>query len=115
VKVYRRRDFAALIARPNRRHGNFDEHKRRRCILATGGTVSFARLIRQQTGVRASVPERAGFIERTARNVEKAVGDILTSTCFDNGTICASEQSVVVDAPVEKAVREQFKSQGGHF
>jgi acetaldehyde dehydrogenase (acetylating) len=54
------------------------------------------------------------FIERTA-DTEKAVADILTSTCFDNGTICASEQSVVVDAPVEAEVREQFKRQGGHF
>jgi hypothetical protein len=54
------------------------------------------------------------FIERTA-DVAKAVQDILTGKCFDNGTICASEQSVVVDAPIEKAVREQFKAQGGHF
>jgi acetaldehyde dehydrogenase (acetylating) len=54
------------------------------------------------------------FVERTA-NVEKAVADILTGTCFDNGTICASEQSVVVDAPIEFAVREQFTRQGGHF
>src|SRR5438128_2197816 len=54
------------------------------------------------------------FVERTA-DVPKAVQDILTGTCFDNGTICASEQSVVVDAPVEKAVREQFKLQGGYF
>jgi acetaldehyde dehydrogenase (acetylating) len=54
------------------------------------------------------------FIERSA-GVEKAVSDILTGTCFDNGTICASEQSVVVDAPIESAVREQFKAQGGHF
>jgi acetaldehyde dehydrogenase (acetylating) len=54
------------------------------------------------------------FIERSA-NVEKAVADILTGTCFDNGTICASEQSVVCDAPVETAVRDQFRAQGGHF
>jgi acyl-CoA reductase-like NAD-dependent aldehyde dehydrogenase len=91
------------------------KHKRTAVILATGGTG----LVRAaySSGKPAfgvgpgNVPV---FIERTA-NVEKAVGDILTSTCFDNGTICASEQSVVVDAPVEKAVREQFKSQGGHF
>ena len=54
------------------------------------------------------------FIERSA-NVEKAVSDILTETCFDNGTICASEQSVVVDAPVESEVREQFKAAGRTF
>ena len=45
----------------------------------------------------------------------KAVQDILTGKCFDNGTICASEQAVVCDAPIEQAVREQFKLQGAHF
>ncbi|PYS66099.1 MAG: hypothetical protein DMF76_01215, partial [Acidobacteria bacterium] len=54
------------------------------------------------------------LIERTA-DVPKAVQDILTGKCFDNGTICASEQAIVVDAPIEMAVREQFKLQGGHF
>jgi hypothetical protein len=54
------------------------------------------------------------FIEKTAE-VKKAVSDILTGTCFDNGTICASEQAVVVDAPIEQVVREQFTKQGGHF
>src|SRR5438105_9148314 len=54
------------------------------------------------------------LIERTA-DVPKAVQDILTGKCFDNGTICASEQAIVVDAPIEMAVREQFKLQGSHF
>jgi acetaldehyde dehydrogenase (acetylating) len=53
-------------------------------------------------------------VERTA-DVPKAVQDILTGKCFDNGTICASEQAVVCDAPIEQAVREQFKLQGAHF
>jgi acetaldehyde dehydrogenase (acetylating) len=47
--------------------------------------------------------------------VPKAVQDILTGKCFDNGTICASEQAVVCDAPVEQTVREQFKAQGAYF
>lgn len=91
------------------------KHKRTAVILATGGTG----LVRAaySSGKPAfgvgpgNVPV---FIERTAK-IEKAVGDILTSTCFDNGTICASEQSVVVDAPVAAQVREEFKKQGGHF
>ncbi len=91
------------------------KHKRTAVILATGGTG----LVRAaySSGKPAfgvgpgNVPV---FIERTA-NVEKAVGDILTGTCFDNGTICASEQSVVADTPIANQVREQFKLQGGHF
>ena len=91
------------------------KHKKTAVILATGG-IGLVRAAyssgKPAFGVGpGNVPV---FIERTA-NVEKAVADILTSTCFDNGTICASEQSVVVDAPCETAVREQFKAQGGHF
>jgi acetaldehyde dehydrogenase (acetylating) len=54
------------------------------------------------------------FVERTA-DIPTAVQNILTGKTFDNGTICASEQAVVVDAPVEKAVRAEFAQQGGHF
>jgi acetaldehyde dehydrogenase (acetylating) len=91
------------------------KHKRTAVILATGGTG----LVRAaySSGKPAfgvgpgNVPV---FIEKTA-DTQKAVSDILTSTCFDNGTICASEQSVVVDKNIEKEVREQFKAQGGYF
>ena len=91
------------------------KHKQTAVILATGG-IGLVRAAyssgKPAFGVGpGNVPV---FIERTA-NVPKAVQDILTGTCFDNGTICASEQAVVVDAPIEREVREQFKAQGGHF
>ncbi len=91
------------------------KHKRTAVILATGG-IGLVRAAyssgKPAFGVGpGNVPV---FIERSA-NVAKSVSDILTSTCFDNGTICASEQSVVVDAPIANQVREQFKLQGGHF
>ena len=91
------------------------KHKQTAVILATGG-IGLVRAAyssgKPAFGVGpGNVPV---FIERTA-DVPKAVQDILTSTTFDNGTICASEQAVVCDAPLEKAVREQFKAQGGHF
>jgi acetaldehyde dehydrogenase (acetylating) len=54
------------------------------------------------------------FVERTA-DIPVAVQNILTGKTFDNGTICASEQAVVADAPVAKAVRAEFEQQGGHF
>jgi acetaldehyde dehydrogenase (acetylating) len=91
------------------------KHKQTAVILATGG-IGLVRAAyssgKPAFGVGpGNVPV---FIERSA-DAAKAVQDILTGTCFDNGTICASEQSVVVDAPLEKQVREQFKLQGGHF
>jgi acetaldehyde dehydrogenase (acetylating) len=54
------------------------------------------------------------FIERTA-DAPKAVRDILAGTCFDNGTICASEQSIVVDAPLDKEVRAQLGAQDAYL
>ena len=91
------------------------KHKKTAVILATGG-IGLVRAAyssgKPAFGVGpGNVPV---FIEKTA-DVEKAVADILTSTCFDNGTICASEQSVVVDSAIAAGVREQFKLQGGHF
>ncbi len=91
------------------------KHKQTAVILATGG-IGLVRAAyssgKPAFGVGpGNVPV---FIERSA-DVPKAVQDILTSKCFDNGTICASEQAIIVDAPIEKAVREQFKLQGGYF
>lgn len=91
------------------------KHKQTAVILATGG-IGLVRAAyssgKPAFGVGpGNVPV---FVERTA-DVPKAVQDILTSKTFDNGTICASEQAVVCDAPIEKAVRDQFKAQGAHF
>jgi acetaldehyde dehydrogenase (acetylating) len=91
------------------------KHKATAVILATGG-IGLVRAAyssgKPAFGVGpGNVPV---FVERSA-DVPKAVQDILTGKCFDNGTICASEQAVVVDAPIEMAVREQFKLQGGYF
>lgn len=91
------------------------KHKRTAVILATGG-IGLVRAAyssgKPAFGVGpGNVPV---FIERSA-DVPKAVQDIFTGKCFDNGTICASEQAIVVDAPIENAVREQFKLQGGYF
>ncbi|MDQ3687017.1 MAG: aldehyde dehydrogenase family protein [Acidobacteriota bacterium] len=91
------------------------KHKQTAVILATGG-IGLVRAAyssgKPAFGVGpGNVPV---FVERTA-DVPKAVGDILTGKCFDNGTICASEQAVVADAPVAKAVRAEFAAQGGHF
>jgi hypothetical protein len=40
---------------------------------------------------------------------------IMDSKTFDNGTICASEQSVVADAPIANEVIQEFQRQGGYM
>ncbi len=91
------------------------KHKHTAVILATGG-MGLVRAAyssgKPAFGVGpGNVPS---FIERSA-DAAKAVADILAGTCFDNGTICASEQAVVVDAPLDKEVRAQFVAQGAYF
>jgi acetaldehyde dehydrogenase (acetylating) len=91
------------------------KHKLTAVILATGG-LGLVRAAyssgKPAFGVGpGNVP---AFIERTADTV-KAVRDILAGTCFDYGTICASEQAVVVDATLDKEVRAQFEAQGACF
>ena len=54
------------------------------------------------------------FIDKTA-NVKMAVKRILDSKTFDNGTICASEQSIIVERCMEQEVTEELKAQGGFF
>src|ERR671913_97131 len=91
------------------------KHKQTAVILATGG-IGLVRAAyssgKPAFGVGpGNVPV---FVERTA-DVPLAVQNILTGKCFDNGTICASEQAIVADAPVARQVREELEAQGAHF
>lgn len=53
-------------------------------------------------------------IDETA-DIKRAVASVLMSKTFDNGVICASEQSVVVVDSVYDAVRERFATHGGYL
>lgn len=91
------------------------KHKQTAVILATGG-IGLVRAAyssgKPAFGVGpGNVPV---FVERSA-DVPIAVQNILTGKCFDNGTICASEQAIVADAPVAKQVREELEAQGAHL
>jgi len=91
------------------------KHKRTALILATGG-IGLVRAAyssgKPAFGVGpGNVP---AMIERSA-NIAKAVKDILTGKCFDNGTICSSEQAVVVERAVDSGVRERFAAEGAYF
>ena len=53
------------------------------------------------------------YLEKTA-DVSMAVVDIITSKTFDNGTICASEQTVVIDDEIYDLVLKKFSELGAH-
>ncbi|MEQ1898672.1 MAG: aldehyde dehydrogenase family protein [Vicinamibacterales bacterium] len=54
------------------------------------------------------------YIERTA-DIRKAVSDIVTGKTFDNGVLCSSPNSVVVDESIAEEVRREFTAQGCAF
>ncbi|MBZ5645914.1 MAG: bifunctional acetaldehyde-CoA/alcohol dehydrogenase [Acidobacteriia bacterium] len=54
------------------------------------------------------------YVEKTA-DLGMAVVDILTSKTFDNGTICASEQTLVIDDEIYDVVLKKFADLGAHL
>lgn len=54
------------------------------------------------------------YLEKTA-DLNMAVVDIITSKTFDNGTICASEQTVVIDDEIYDVVLKRFADLGAHI
>jgi len=84
-------------------------------VLATGG-LSLVRAAYSAGKPAYGVgPGNApAYIERTA-DLTKAVADIMTGKTFDNGLLCSSENSVVVDEAVVGEVRREFERQGGYF
>lgn len=77
-------------------------------ILATGGNAMVRAAYscgKPALGVGAgNVP---AFIERSAK-LKRAVNDVVLSKAFDNGMICASEQAVILDAPIYDEAMAEF-------
>lgn len=84
-------------------------------ILATGGTPMVKAAYSSGNPALGVGPGNGpSFIERSA-NIPEAVKHILDSKTFDNGTICASEQSIVTERCIADEVRAEVKRQGGYF
>ena len=91
------------------------KHKDTNLILATGGNAMVKAAYSSGTPAIGVGPGNGpAFIEKTA-DVPKAVRQILDSKTFDNGVICASEQSIIVEEEMKEKVVEEFKRQGAYF
>ncbi|MFQ5662940.1 MAG: acetaldehyde dehydrogenase (acetylating) [Terriglobia bacterium] len=90
-------------------------HRRVGVILSTGGTgVVRAAYSSGKPAFGVGPGNVPAYIERTA-NLRKAVADIITGKCFDNGTICSAEQAIVVEEPLRQAVLQELREQGAYF
>ena len=91
------------------------KHRDVAVILATGGMGLVRAAYSAGKPAYGVGPGNApAFIERTA-DVKKAVRDVVTGKTFDNGVLCSSENSVVVDEPIADEVKREFEAQGGYF
>lgn len=91
------------------------KHKNTALILATGGEAMVRAAYSSGTPAIGVGPGNGpAYIEKTA-DVRKAVKRIMDSKTFDNGVICASEQSIIVEPENKITVMEEFKKQGGYF
>lgn len=84
-------------------------------ILATGGPgMVKAAYSSGKPAVGVGAGNTPAIIDASA-NIELAVNSILLSKTFDNGMICASEQSCIVDKKIYDKVKKEFIKRGAYF
>jgi len=84
-------------------------------ILATGGEAMVRAAYSSGNPALGVGPGNGpAYIEKSA-DIALAVKRIFDSKTFDNGTICASEQSIVTERCIEDKVKAEVKKQGGYF
>lgn len=84
-------------------------------ILATGSSPMVKAAYSSGTPAYGVGPGNVpAFIERTA-NIKKAVADIFLGKTFDNGVLCSTEASVIVDSPINTIVKDEFIKRGCYF
>jgi acetaldehyde dehydrogenase (acetylating) len=84
-------------------------------ILATGGEAMVRAAYSSGNPALGVGPGNGpAYIEKSA-DIPAAVRHIVESKTFDNGTICASEQSIVTEKSVEQKVLDELKRQGAYI
>lgn len=90
-------------------------HPRLALILATGGTgLVKAAYSSGNPAIGVGPGNVPVFIDESA-DIPFAVSGIISSKTFDNGTVCASEQSIIVEKAIEEPVRKEFERQQCYF
>ena len=85
------------------------------CILATGGPgMVKAAYSSGKPAIGVGAGNTPAVIDSSA-DILLAVSSIIHSKTFDNGMICASEQSVIVDKSIYDEVKKEFKARGCYF
>jgi acetaldehyde dehydrogenase (acetylating) len=91
------------------------KHRDVAVILATGGMGLVRAAYSAGKPAYGVGPGNApAYVERTA-DLKKAASDIMVGKTFDNGVLCSSPNSVVVDEPVAEELRRECQALGAYF
>lgn len=87
-------------------------HKDVNLILATGGTGMVKAAYSSGKPALGVGPGNVPCYINSSAKLKRAVNDLILSKSFDNGMICASEQSVIVDRAIKEEFEELIVSSG---
>ena len=85
------------------------------CILATGGPGMVKAAYSSGKPALGVGPGNVSAVIDETADIKMAVSSILMSKTFDNGMICASEQSVIVVEDVYEEVKKEFLYRGAYL
>ena len=91
------------------------KHKSISCILATGGPGMVTAAYSSGNPALGVGPGNAAAVIDETADIKMAVSSIIMSKTFDNGMICASEQSVIVVDEIYEEVKKEFIYRGAHL
>ncbi|HBF75680.1 MAG TPA: bifunctional acetaldehyde-CoA/alcohol dehydrogenase, partial [Lactobacillus sp.] len=84
-------------------------------VLATGGPgMVKAAYSTGKPALGVGPGNGPAYIEKTA-NIKRAVNDIVLSKTFDNGMVCATENSIIIDTDIYDAVKKEMKDRKVFF
>ena len=84
-------------------------------ILATGGMGLVRAAYSAGKPAYGVGPGNAPCYIESSADIEKAAGDILLGKTFDNGVLCSSPNSVVIDEAISEEGRRAFRQRGAYF
>ena len=116
VKAGAPKDIIGWIDEPSMELSNaLLHHEDISCILATGGPgMVKASYSSGKPALGVGPGNVPAIIDETA-DINMAVSSILLSKTFDNGMICASEQSVIIVKDVYEKVKKEFEYRGAYI
>ena len=116
VKAGAPKDIIGWIDTPTMElSGHLLHHPDINCILATGGPGMVTAAYSSGKPALGVGPGNVPAIIDETADIKMAVSSILMSKTFDNGMICASEQSVTIVESVYEEVKKEFEYRGAYI